>query len=127
MYTSLEKANNGIKNMNAVYTTAALFCTELFCEDTLFDFIRLITCFQDLALTSSVLNASQKIHLHVVALSLLALVSHLFPILQDYFNKVNLLIPTSVMNLVLIVLRIAGSERQKRARDTLASTIENKI
>lgn len=88
MFTSLEKTNNGIKNMNAVYTTAALFCVELFCEDTLFDFVRLIISFQDLAITSSVLNAAQKIHLHVIALSLFTLVAHLLPSLQDYCNKV---------------------------------------
>src|SRR5665811_346756 len=90
MFASLEKTNNGIKNMNAVYTTVALFCVELFCEDTLFDFVRLIISFQDLAITSSVLNPSQKIHLHVIALSLFTLVAQLLPSLQDYSNKVNI-------------------------------------
>jgi hypothetical protein len=89
MFSSLEKTNNGIKNMNSVYTTAALFCVELFCEDTLFDFVRLIISFQDLALTSTVLSPSQKIHLHVIALSLFTIVAHCLPIVQDYCNKVR--------------------------------------
>ena len=76
--------------MNALYTTIALFLVELFCEDTLFGFIRLIISFQDLAITSTLLSPTQKIQLHVIALSLFAVIAQLFPALQEYKNTVCL-------------------------------------
>jgi hypothetical protein len=89
MFESLERPNNGIRNMNAVYTTGALLLAELLCEETLPDFVRLVLSLQDLALTSASLSAPQKIQLHVLALSLFALLAHCLPYLQLYSNKVS--------------------------------------
>lgn len=88
LFGSLEKRNNTIGNMNAVYTTLALFCVELFCEETLFDFIRLAISFQELAVSSAILSAAQKIHLHVVAICLFALIAHFLPVLKNYSDAV---------------------------------------
>lgn len=89
MIASLEKNNNELRNMNAIYTTVALFTVELFCEDTLFDFVRLVLSFQDLAITSTVLSPAQKIHLHVIALCLFVLTAYCFPVLKEYSDKVS--------------------------------------
>ncbi|CAG7731201.1 unnamed protein product [Allacma fusca] len=88
LVASVGKNNNAIGNMNAIYTTIALFLVELFCEDTLVDFIRVIISFQDLALTSASLSATQKIHLHVMSVSLFAVIAQCFPAIQDYKNSV---------------------------------------
>ncbi|CAL8131607.1 unnamed protein product [Orchesella dallaii] len=88
MIASLEKNNNELRNMNAIYTTVALFTVELFCEDTLFDFVRLVLSFQDLAITSTVLSPAQKIHLHVIALCLFVLIAYCLPVLKEYSDKV---------------------------------------
>ena len=131
MFISLEKTNNTIKNMNAVYTTAALFCVELLCEDTLFDFVRLIISFQDLAITSSLLNPSQKIHLHVIALSLFTLVAHCLPILQDYCNKVQFYYFSASMGFVfncgLNDLLFLGHKRKKRECNSSPPSLENAL
>ena len=89
LHSSLEKKNNAINNMNAVYTTIALFCVELFCEETLFDFIRLVLSFQELAVTSTILSPTQKIHLHVISLSLISLIAQFLPVLKNYVNSVS--------------------------------------
>lgn len=89
MISSLEKNNNELRNMNAIYTTVGLFTIELFCEDTLFDFVRLVLSFQDLAVTSTVLTPAQKIHLHVIALCLFVLITYCMPVLKEYSDKVN--------------------------------------
>jgi hypothetical protein len=90
LFAGLEKKNNTISNMNSVYTTIGLFCVELFCEETLFDFVRLIMSFQELAITSAVLSPTQKIHLHVISLSLFTLIAHFLPVLKDYIASVSL-------------------------------------
>lgn len=89
MIASLEKNNNELRNMNAIYTTVALFTVELFCEDTLYDFVRLVLSFQDLAITSTVLTPAQKIHLHVIALCLFVLITYCMPVLKEYSDKVS--------------------------------------
>jgi len=75
--------------MSGVYTTVALFCVELFCEDTIFDFVKFVLSFQDLAVTTGALSPAQKIHLHVIALSLFVLVASFLPALKDYSEKVS--------------------------------------
>jgi hypothetical protein len=89
LYESLGKKNNTMNNMNSVFTTIALFCVELFCEETLFDFLRLVMSLQELTITSAVLTPSQKIHLHVITLSLFSVIAHFLPILKDYTNTIT--------------------------------------
>lgn len=46
MYESLEQENNTVENMEALYTTFALLCVELGCEDTVMDLLRLLITIQ---------------------------------------------------------------------------------
>ncbi|KAK3930211.1 Protein EFR3-like protein cmp44E [Frankliniella fusca] len=78
LYESLELPSNTVENIEAAYTTTALICIELVCEDS------------DLALTSSKLSLHQKYQLHAVVASLLVLVPHCVPLasLQTYADKI---------------------------------------
>jgi len=94
-FLSLECQNNGLRNMNAVWKTGALLMIELLCDDTLGDFLRLLVSLQDAALVHSSPSGASgdggvtRIHLHVLAVSLLALLAHLLPALQGYADKVS--------------------------------------
>ncbi|KAE8738869.1 hypothetical protein FOCC_FOCC015632 [Frankliniella occidentalis] len=90
LYESLELPSNTVENIEAAYTTTALICIELVCEESVCDLLRLIMSIQDLALTSSKLSLHQKYQLHAVVASLLALVPHCVPLssLQTYADKI---------------------------------------
>lgn len=90
LYESLELPNNTVENVEAIYTTLALFSVELASEETVMELLRLILSLQDLALTSSQINNALKFNLHAIALSLLMLIAYVCNIssLMDYVNKV---------------------------------------
>lgn len=90
LYESLELPSNRVDNIEAVYSTTALICVELICEESVCDLLRLIMSIQDLALTNSKLSLHQKYQLHAIVASLLVLVPHCVPLasLQAYADKI---------------------------------------
>ncbi|KAG8231136.1 hypothetical protein J437_LFUL009841 [Ladona fulva] len=80
LHESLEQPGNTAENVEAVFTTAALLCAELACEDTIADFLRLLISIQDTALTNATLSPSHKYYLHSIVVSLFILVAHAVPI-----------------------------------------------
>ncbi|KAJ8870605.1 hypothetical protein PR048_029628 [Dryococelus australis] len=90
LYESLQKANNTVANMKAVYTTLALLIIELASEETVLDLIRLVISIQDMALTCTSLSMAQKFNLHAIVACLLVLIPHIVPIssLLEYAEKV---------------------------------------
>ncbi|XP_046386953.1 protein EFR3 homolog cmp44E isoform X2 [Ischnura elegans] len=90
LHESLEQPGNTAENVEAVYTTVALLCTELACEDTVADFLRLLISIQDTALTNASLSTVHKYYLHSIVMSLFVLVAHAVPIppIMEYAHKV---------------------------------------
>lgn len=90
LYESLELSSNTVETIEAAYTTTALICIELVCEESVCDLLRLIMSIQDLALTSSKLSLHQKYQLHAIVASLLVLVPYCVPLtsLQSYADKI---------------------------------------
>ncbi|XP_071449054.1 protein EFR3 homolog cmp44E isoform X2 [Hetaerina americana] len=90
LHESLEQPGNTAANVEAVYTTVALMCTELACEDTVADFLRLLISVQDTALTNATLSTVHKYYLHSIVMSLFILVAHAVPIppIMEYAHKV---------------------------------------
>lgn len=91
LYESLMLRNNSLENIEAIYTTIALFAVELACEETVLELLRLVLSIQDISLTNSQLSNSTKYNLHAVAISLLVLISYICNItsLTEYANKVH--------------------------------------
>jgi hypothetical protein len=91
LYESLELTSNKVENVQSIYTTLALLTVELGSEETVFELLQLIMSLQDLALTSSEINAAIKFNLHATIISLLILVANVCNIsnLMDYGNKVK--------------------------------------
>ncbi|XP_063218049.1 protein EFR3 homolog cmp44E isoform X2 [Bacillus rossius redtenbacheri] len=90
LYESLQKPNNTVENVQAVYTTLALLVVELASEETVLDLVRLVVSIQDMALTCTSLGATQRFNLHAIVACLLVLIPHVVPIspLLEYAEKV---------------------------------------
>ncbi|XP_018907734.1 protein EFR3 homolog cmp44E isoform X2 [Bemisia tabaci] len=89
LYESLELENNDVDNIEAIYSTLALLLVELYSEEMVLDFLIFILTIQDLALTSTLLSESQMYNLHILVISLFALIPKIIPLpLKDYADKI---------------------------------------
>jgi len=87
---SLELPNTTREIIDAIFCTAALICVELASDDVLVDIIRWALSIQDTAMANVMLRPSHRSSLHVVALSIVALMAHFVKVssLETYISKV---------------------------------------
>ncbi|KAG6438591.1 hypothetical protein O3G_MSEX000080, partial [Manduca sexta] len=82
--------SNTLENIEAIYTTVALLCIEVCCEETVADILQLVLAIQQSGLSNPVLSVSQQCQLQAISIALASLVPHVMtlPRLTDYLNKI---------------------------------------
>jgi len=87
---SLGLPNTTAETIEAIFCTAALISVELVSDDILVDIIRWALSVQDTAVVNVMLRPAHRSYLHVVALSIIALMAQIMKVspLQAYVSKV---------------------------------------
>ncbi|XP_037298619.1 protein EFR3 homolog cmp44E-like isoform X2 [Manduca sexta] len=90
LYEGLQLESNTLENIEAIYTTVALLCIEVCCEETVADILQLVLAIQQSGLSNPVLSVSQQCQLQAISIALASLVPHVMtlPRLADYLNKI---------------------------------------
>ncbi|KAG4068542.1 hypothetical protein HA402_004883 [Bradysia odoriphaga] len=82
--------DDSVEAMNSAYNTAALMIAEMCCGETIQEFLLFILGIQQIAIANSELTYSHKCNLHVIAVSLLALLGRVTGVnnIMEYCEKI---------------------------------------
>jgi AGAP012183-PA len=90
IYENAYFSNNTIENFNALYTTMALLCVEMSCEDALSELFRLNFSIQELTISSTSIPETHKAALHGIVAGFFHLTADLtaIPTLCSHVHQV---------------------------------------